>query len=94
MATHAPVLLILGSGANIGSGVARAFAAKGYKVASTSRKPQEHSTDEDILHIQSDLADPDSLSGVFQRVVKALGPPSVVVYNGQSTPIFSKPIAR
>ena len=81
MATRAPVLLILGAGSNVGSGVARAFAAKGYKVATTSRS--QEGKDKDTLHIQSDLSDPSSVAGVFTKVREAVGPPSVVVYNGQ-----------
>ncbi|MCJ1456198.1 hypothetical protein MMC28_006558 [Mycoblastus sanguinarius] len=81
MSTNAPVILILGAGANIGAHVARAFAAKGYQVALTSRtkKPSE-----DGLHFQSDLSDPSSMTSLFQQVTKALGPPSVVVYNASA----------
>ncbi|KND87547.1 hypothetical protein TOPH_07814 [Tolypocladium ophioglossoides CBS 100239] len=81
MASSAPVLLILGGGANVGSGVAQAFAAKGYKVASTSRRPREQGKDGIDLHIRSDLSDPSSVANIFQKVAHALGPPSVVVYN-------------
>lgn len=37
MASTTPVILILGSGPNIGQHLAQAFAAKGYKVALASR---------------------------------------------------------
>jgi len=62
MSGVAPGLLILGSGANVGAGVARAFATKGYKVASTLRKPREDGKEKTDLHIQSDLSDADSAS--------------------------------
>lgn len=78
-----PVLLVLGAGSNIGSSVAHAFAAKGYKVAVTSRMSRADQKDEGYLHIQSDLSDPESVTGVFEQVREALGHPSVVVYNGQ-----------
>ena len=78
-----PVLLVLGAGANIGSGVARAFAAKGYKVAVTSRTSEGDKTREGYPHIKGDLADPDSVANIFSKVREALGEPSVVVYNGQ-----------
>ncbi|KAM0807814.1 putative short-chain dehydrogenase [Seiridium cardinale] len=81
MSSGSPVLLILGSGANIGQSVARAFHAKGYKIALTSRKPkQEHSAD-GYVSISSDLSDPESVVRVFSQVKEKLGIPSVVVYN-------------
>ncbi|KAL4874966.1 putative short-chain dehydrogenase [Aspergillus karnatakaensis] len=77
-----PVVLILGAGPNIGHHVARAFAANGYKVAPTSRRPptEDNSTTNQI-HIQSDLSDLHSVAGVFARVKQSLGIPSVVIYN-------------
>lgn len=80
-----PVLLILGAGANIGAHLARSFAAKGYRVALTSRTSRDQETNSNgDLHLQSDLADPGSVAGVFAKVRDLLGPPSVVVYNGES----------
>ncbi|KAL9609302.1 MAG: hypothetical protein Q9167_005920 [Letrouitia subvulpina] len=81
MSSASPVLLILGSGANIGQNVARAFAAKGYKVAVAARKLKEEDSNSDQLNISSDLSDPDSVSGVFSKVKASLGRPSVVIYN-------------
>lgn len=88
MSSTKPVLLILGSGANIGQSVARTFSAKGYQVAATSRseKPTQNGAPADgiDLHIKSDLADPRTVPGVFQQVRETLGQaPSVVVYNGE-----------
>jgi NAD(P)-dependent dehydrogenase (short-subunit alcohol dehydrogenase family) len=77
-----PVALILGTGKNIGSSVAKAFAAKGYKIATVSRTAATDAPTEQQFHIQSDLADPNSVSGVFETVRKRFGEPSVVVYNG------------
>lgn len=76
------VLLILGAGSNVGSGVARAFAEKGYKTVTTSRSPKAKIEGESDLHVQADLSNPSSVAEVFEKVRKALGPPSVVVYNG------------
>ncbi|KAJ4147432.1 hypothetical protein LMH87_001952 [Akanthomyces muscarius] len=86
MSAAKPILLILGSGANIGQGVARAFSAKGYRVAATSRseKPKQEQVPAYAidLHITSDLVDAGSILGVFEKVRQALGQaPSVVVYN-------------
>ena len=80
-----PVILILGSGPNVGHHVARAFAAKGYKVALASRKAKEEDNTNDQVNIANDLSDPDSVVGVFSKVKALLGLPSVVVYNGRDS---------
>lgn len=85
MATSSPVILILGSGSNIGQGVARAFAAKGYKVALASRSQKEEDSTAQQLNIAADLSNPDSVANVFSKVKASLGLPSVVVYNGKNT---------
>ncbi|KAF5026986.1 hypothetical protein F66182_859 [Fusarium sp. NRRL 66182] len=89
-----PILLILGAGPNIGTHVAKGFAAKGYRVALASRKA--HALD-DVIHIPVDLSMPESVPNVFETVKSTLGaPPSVVVYNAaaiypyhQSDPLSS-----
>ena len=83
MPSTSPVILILGSGPNIGKHVAQAFAAKGYKIALASRKSKEEDNTADQVNISSDLSDPDSVIGVFSKVKALLGLPSVVVYNGK-----------
>ena len=83
MSAVSPVILILGSGPNVGQHVARAFAAKGYKVALTSRKSNEAENTQDQINISSDLSDPSSVANVFSKVKASLGLPSVVVYNGK-----------
>ena len=84
MSSASPIILILGAGPRIGESVAKAFAAKGYKVALASRKKSEVNTTAKELHIQSDFADPNSVVKVFAQVKASLGVPWVVVYN--STP--------
>lgn len=79
-----PVILILGAGPNIGQGVARAFAAKGYRVALASRSLQEADSTPEQLNIKSDFANTDDVVHAFTRTKKELGIPSVVVYNGKS----------
>lgn len=81
----APVILILGSGPRIGQSVAKSFAAKGYKVASTSRKANEADNTANHFNITGDLADPASIPAIFSKVKEKFGIPSVVVYNGQLT---------
>lgn len=76
------VLFILGAGPNIGSHVAKAFASKGYKVASASRSetPKWEGAD---LHVPLDLAKPEDVPAAFETVRKQLGEPGVVIYNGE-----------
>jgi len=77
------VALVVGVGSNIGTHVAKAFAAKGYQVATVSRSPTIESVAENNnVHLQADLANPAEVEGVFAKVRVALGEPSVVVYNG------------
>jgi NAD(P)-dependent dehydrogenase (short-subunit alcohol dehydrogenase family) len=78
-----PILLILGSGSNIGRGVAEAFKAKGYNLALVSRSISEETSTPTELHIQADLSDPSVVLKIFTKVKEVFGsPPSVVVYNG------------
>lgn len=86
MVNTSPVILILGSGPNIGKHVARAFAAKGYKVAQASRSLKEADSTADQVNISSDFSDPESIIKTFSKVKSLLGLPSVVVYNGKTTP--------
>jgi len=82
MSKIASVVLILGSGPNIGQHTAQAFAKKGYKVALTSRKAKDEDNTADRINIASDLSDPQSVIDVFSKVKASLGIPSVVIYNG------------
>jgi NAD(P)-dependent dehydrogenase (short-subunit alcohol dehydrogenase family) len=86
MVNTSPVVLILGSGPNIGKHVARAFAAKGYKVALASRSLKEADSTADQVNISGDFSDPESVIKTFSKVKSLLGAPSVVVYNGKTTP--------
>jgi hypothetical protein len=81
--SYLKVVLILGSGPNVGQHVARAFAAKGYKVAVASRTVKKDDSIEDQVGLQIDLSDPSSVPNVFNQVKEKLGTPSVVVYNGR-----------
>ena len=83
MSSTSPIILILGAGANIGQHVAKAFSAKNYRVALSSRKAPAVKFTPDQVHIPSDLSDPESVTLVFSKVKELLGDvPSVVVYNG------------
>lgn len=85
-----PIALIFGFGKNIGTGVAKAFSAKGYRIATVCRSSSTDSTSSGYLHIQGDLSDPTSIPGIFETVRKQIGEPSVVVYNGPSKPKHPK----
>lgn len=82
MSAPSSIILILGAGPRIGTSVAKAFAAKGYKVALASRAAFEANNTSNEIHIQSDLADPSTVVNVFPQVKALLGIPNVVVYNG------------
>ncbi len=73
----APIVLILGSGPNIGSAVAGRFRGRGYRVAVVSRggpgAPAPALTPEGYLHIRADLADAGAYAGVYAAVREAFG---------------------
>jgi hypothetical protein len=85
MSATSPIVLILGSGPNVGQHVARVFSAKGYKVALASRSAKEDKSTSQQLNIASDFSDPNSIPAIFEKVKTSLGLPSVVVYNGTPT---------
>jgi NAD(P)-dependent dehydrogenase (short-subunit alcohol dehydrogenase family) len=76
-----PIVLILGAGSNVGQHVARAFAAKGYKVALAARSVKESDNTSEQVNVPSDFTDPESIVSAFAKVRASLGVPSVVVYN-------------
>jgi NAD(P)-dependent dehydrogenase (short-subunit alcohol dehydrogenase family) len=81
--SHQKVILVLGSGANIGRHVARAFTAKGYKVALASRSLKDKDSEPGQVHFRVDLSGPAAVRNLFFDVTEELGIPSVVVYNGK-----------
>lgn len=80
--SYTPTLCILGAGSNIGGSIARLFGSKGYRVALVSRTKPKQDFTKDQVHVQRDLSDPEAVASAFDEVKKALGVPSVVVYNG------------
>lgn len=85
MPGKSPVILILGAGPNIGQAVARTFASEGYKVALAARSLKEEDSTDAQLNIKADFSKPEEVVDIFTKVRKALGIPSVVVYNGKSS---------
>lgn len=75
-----PVALIIGAGSNVGKATAEAFAAAGYTVAVASRTAK---LDPKFKHFTFDASKPETVEDLFKDVRKVLGPPSVVIYNGE-----------
>ncbi len=78
----AKIALIFGYGPNVGVALAQALAARHYRVAVVSRTDKHAESARGCLQIQADLSDPRSVEPIFSRVVKELGHPNVVIYNG------------
>jgi NAD(P)-dependent dehydrogenase (short-subunit alcohol dehydrogenase family) len=86
MAAKSPVALIIGAGPNIGQAVIRNFASKGFKVGVAARSVKEADSTENQLNIPSDFTKTEDVINAFDKVKKAFGVPSVVVYNGNDSP--------
>ncbi|SCO90000.1 uncharacterized protein FRV6_14128 [Fusarium oxysporum] len=84
MAAKSPIILILGSGPNIGQSVARKFASEGYRVAIASRSQKETESTDKQLNIKTDLTKPLEVADAFSKVKTTFGTPSVVVYNASA----------
>jgi len=78
------VALILGAGPNIGASLSTAFASRGYAIALASRSADASQDSSSKIHVQVDLAKPETVKSVFDEVEKKLGVPGVVIYNGLS----------
>lgn len=89
-----PIALILGSGGNVGAGVARHFAKAGYQVAVVSRSAADPpAVDSDgYLSIKGDLGDISIYAPIYSKIKESLGGvPSVVVYNAASLNFPTEP---
>ncbi|TVY64573.1 Enoyl-[acyl-carrier-protein] reductase [NADPH] FabL [Fusarium oxysporum f. sp. cubense] len=84
MAAKSPIVLILGSGPNIGQSVARKFASEGFRVAIASRSQKEGDSTDKQLNIKTDLTKPLEVADAFSKVKTTFGTPSVVVYNASA----------
>jgi NAD(P)-dependent dehydrogenase (short-subunit alcohol dehydrogenase family) len=67
--------LVIGSGSGVSDAVAFALLAAGHRVAITNSEAQSS----ELLHVQCDLADGDSIESVFGEVERAFGPVQVLV---------------
>jgi NAD(P)-dependent dehydrogenase (short-subunit alcohol dehydrogenase family) len=84
MAAKSPVALIIGAGPNIGQAVFRKFASKGFKVGVAACSVKEADSTDNQLNIPSDFTKTDDVINAFDKVKKAFGIPSVIVYNGNN----------
>ncbi|KAF5970872.1 short-chain dehydrogenase reductase like yusS [Fusarium coicis] len=84
MAAKSPIVLILGSGPNIGQSVARKFSSEGFRVAIASRSQKEADSTDKQLNIKTDLTKPLEVADAFSKVKTTFGTPSVVVYNASA----------
>jgi short-subunit dehydrogenase len=74
------IAIVFGAGENIGLHSVETFKTKGFKVARVSRSVKES---DGVLSIPCDLTQPTQVSGVFKKVRKTWGEPSVIIYNGE-----------
>jgi NAD(P)-dependent dehydrogenase (short-subunit alcohol dehydrogenase family) len=86
MAAKHPVALIIGAGPNIGQAVVHKFASKGFNVGVAARSVREADSTDNQLNIPSDFTKTEDVINAFDKVKKAFGIPSVVVYNGNNSP--------
>lgn len=83
MASSKPLLLLLGSGSNIGQAVAKKFLAGGYHVASAARSLTDRKISNQEWSYKADLSDTSAVEDLFAKVSKDIGIPNVVIYNGK-----------
>jgi NAD(P)-dependent dehydrogenase (short-subunit alcohol dehydrogenase family) len=86
MAAKSPVALVIGAGPNIGQAVVRMFASKGFKIGVAARSVKEADSTDNQLNIPSDFTKTEDVINAFDKVKKAFGIPSVVIYNGKNSP--------
>lgn len=76
------VVLIFGSGANVGAALVKGFIGAGYRVATVSRSAADPPTPSgSLLAIRADASRPAEVKNVFSVVAKAWTFPSVVIWN-------------
>ena len=76
------VLLLYGSGPNVGAAVLRKFAANDWKTAAVVRTMKDEYKGSANLILQADLSDTEAIQKAYDETETKLGTPSCVVYNG------------
>lgn len=84
-----PLLVIVGSGPGVSSGIAKKFGSNGFRVVLIARtEPSLERVLEDLRQlcieshgISADASDPDSLKAAFEQIKNQYGATDVLVYN-------------
>ncbi len=99
--TGGEVALIVGGGSGISASCARLFAREGMSVAIAARRPDKAvlldlERQQGVRLYACDASDPPAVSGLFDQVIRDLGPPRLVVHNidGRLRDIFRKEITE
>lgn len=79
-----PTVLILAAGPGIGAQCIAKFHQSGFNVVATSRSLQDNLRASNHLELHLDLAKPETVPEIFQKLRKYFDHPSVVIYNGAS----------
>ena len=77
------VLLLYGSGPNVGAGILKRFQSEGWKTAAIVRTLKDEYKNTADLVLQGDFADAKAVQNIYNEVESKLGTPSCVVYNGK-----------
>ena len=92
-----PIVVIFGSGANIGDAVTKKFVEAGYRICAVSRSapnPATPSGDGNVLPVRADLTKPAEVPPVFETIKRHWGSnefPRIIIWNaGRRTPTPDK----
>ena len=77
----APIVLLLGVGANIGLSLAKKFTAEGWKVAAVARTIRDEVKQNSTLQISADFSDSNNVEKAYKETETKLGTPNVIIYN-------------
>ena len=78
----ARIAIVFGVGKGIGVHAVQTLRSNGFKVARVSRSVTEEELD-GVLSIPCDLTQPSLVRGIFEKVRRTWGEPSVIIYNGE-----------
>lgn len=76
------VLLLYGSGPNVGVAILKKFAANNWKTAAVVRTMKDEYKNSANLVMQADLSDAQAIQKAYDETETKLGTPNCVVYNG------------
>lgn len=76
------VLLLYGSGPNVGAAILKKFAANEWKTVAVVRTMRDEYKNLADLILQVDFADAQAIPKTYDEVENKLGTPNCIVYNG------------